>query len=107
MANSILRRNHWNREWNVRIGNVHLRMTLQPTGNVLIEGRVQDVWYSTYDHIVQNYGWLTDAMYGRDNRFPLLPSEQCFLWDTACEMREVYRDFWDAKYAPGPDFTGG
>ena len=45
--NAILNRNHWDKQWDVRLhmGEVVLRLSLQPSGFVLLEGRIGHLWY--------------------------------------------------------------
>jgi len=108
-ANAILNRNHWDRQWDVRLqnGEVVLRLCLQPSGRVLLEGRVGEVWFSCYEDDLYRDHCINNQMYRGVDQHWFVMDDIRFVRMICDAIRETYPDYWDARYAPGPDFTGG
>lgn len=81
-----------------------LRITIQPSGACLIEGAIDGVWYSVYDHIALNRRTLTNRMYQKNDVFVLSDDDVHDLRIICNDLRQ--RNTYDETLAPGPTFTG-
>ena len=107
--NAILNRNHWDKQWDVRLhmGEVVLRLSLQPSGFVLLEGRIGHLWYSCYEDDLYRDHCINNRMYKGVARHWFPMADIRFVRETCDAMREAYPDSWDFSLRPGSDFTGG
>ena len=108
----IARRERGSPHWTVRLltedgAPLYVYLTLQYGGAVLVEASIDGTWYSCYTSAITMNGGLTNRMYQKNDFFALTPQQEADIKCAAGELREAWSDWWDEKYAPGPDFTGG
>jgi len=77
---------------------------LQCSGAMLVEIRTPTGLMSRYIKDILRDGFISDFMYGKRNSMYLTAKERDFLYDIWVQLRKTCD--WDAKYAPGADFTG-
>lgn len=85
----------------------YFELNLQCSGAVLVNLRTRGFPYmSKYENLVLRDGTMDNNMYGKDCVAGLTDAEIGTIGGLCDKLRFRNTGDWDAKYAPGSDFTG-